>query len=191
MLELTKKENGLGYEQYYITTEEGTFEISFQGNLDLYWRYIYKGSILNCEDTHKFTISKENYFLYQLFEELYENIYNNTPFGDDQTYMSLNYPLVTNGIIDWHSDDFNYDKASRLMIEKNGEDFGVTFQKSEEDLTDGMFMTYAVRFRNSGSRYDYYNIPFMNMYNNLKNYDFDFHQIHMEEYLAKQKKLTR
>ena len=50
-----------------------------------------------------------------------------------------------------------------------------------------MSITYSIRFRNSGSRYEPFNICFMQMYNELKNYDSNCHQIHIEEYLYKQK----
>ena len=48
-------------------------------------------------------------------------------------------------------------------------------------------MSYSVRISNSGSRYGYFNIPFMNMYTKLCEYNPDYHQIHMEEYLYNEK----
>ena len=49
-----------------------------------------------------------------------------------------------------------------------------------------------IRFRNSGSSYDPFNIVFMKMYNEMKNID-DIndigHQIHIEEYLYNKEKI--
>jgi len=40
-----------------------------------------------------------------------------------------------------------------------------------------------VRIRNSGSRYIPFNQVFMKLYNSLQEYDSDYHQIHIEEYM--------
>lgn len=76
MLEITKQKNAHDYDVITIKTEDEEFEISFQNNLDLYWRYICKKSILDEEKTKKFRITKENYFIYNLFDELYNNVKN-------------------------------------------------------------------------------------------------------------------
>jgi hypothetical protein len=41
--------------------------------------------------------------------------------------------------------------------------------------------TLTIRFRNSGSTYDPFNIVFMKMYQRLQEYNPDYHQIHIEE----------
>ena len=48
----------------------------------------------------------------------------------------------------------------------------------------------GVRFRNSGSTYDPYNIIFMRMFQKLQEYIPEYHQIHLEE-LEYQKRLLR
>lgn len=40
MLEIKKYANENNYYTFNILTDEGKFEISYQNNLDLYWRYI-------------------------------------------------------------------------------------------------------------------------------------------------------
>ena len=45
----------------------------------------------------------------------------------------------------------------------------------------------TIRFRNSGSRYDPFNIIFMRLYQGLCNLDYEYHQIHIEEYLQESK----
>lgn len=40
-----------------------------------------------------------------------------------------------------------------------------------------------VRIRTSGSRFGFYFMPFMSMYQKLKEYNQDYQQIHIEEYL--------
>ena len=202
MVKIENEKNGHGYDVYTITTEDGTFEISFQGNLDLYWRYVCSKSISKEEPPKTFLITKENYFLFSLFETLYENIRNYHPFGEvgdnsvnkyfDELKEYEKYKeerLFKNNVIDWHSDDDPYDEATSIQIKKLNEDeFSVTFNRSK---TPDIYMTYSVRFRNRGSRYGYFHIPFMTMYNGLEKYDKDNNQIHMEEYKYYQKKLIK
>ena len=45
----------------------------------------------------------------------------------------------------------------------------------------------GIRFRNSGSTYTPFNNVFMRMYNQFLEYEPDFHQIHIEEILYKEK----
>lgn len=171
---------------YYIKNDQGIFKIEFGGNLDLYWSYIYEGSILKSPIFHTFTITKENYFFYNLLDELYNNIKNDNPFGDENNiykYDKLNQnKLFEDETIKWHSDDCIYEESSILEIKKEKDDYKITFYKSKEN-----FMSYSVRISNSGSRYGYFNIPFMNMYTKLCEYNPDYHQIHMEEYLYNEK----
>lgn len=214
MLEITKQKDEHGY-CFIISTNEGKFAISFAGNLDLYWSNIYCHNLLEEPNSKFFTITKENYFLYSLFEELYENIKNCNIFTFTEAdalfcendkeirdrkleIESLNNNLrkreeynpnrlFKDGIIEWHCDDFAYEDASILKIKKEEDNFEVIFEKSREE---NMSLTYSVRFRNSGSRYSLFNIAFMRMYNKLIDYDPEYHQVHIEECLY-QKKLEK
>ena len=115
-----------------------------------------------------------------MIEELYNNIKNNN-----------RNDLYQNNKIDWYSDDFVYENASRLLIEKIDECFKITFIKSKKEYDDGILMTYSVRISNSGSRYNPQNIEFMNMYDKLKEYENNFHQVHVEEVIYQQKLLKK
>ena len=158
MVEIKKEKDGNGYDKFKITTDEGSFNINFGGTLDLYWSYWPKEKIKNWPESKTFTITKENYFLYQKIEELYIRIKEKNPFPkiepeEDTTFL----------------EEFNLEDINNL------------------DKEDYAFPTFSVRFRNSGSRYEPYNFTFMNMYNGLCEYDSDYHQIHIEEYLYHQK----
>ncbi len=212
MLEITKGKNEHGY-IFTILTDEGKFDISFAGNLDLYWGYVYDGNLLEIPNVKKFKITKENYYLYSLFEELYEDIKNCNIFTLDESDIffcetgeeienrrieieSLNDDLrksesynpnrlFRNGNIEWHCDDFPYEESSVVKIAKKEDTFIVTFEKSK--IKD-IYLTYSVRFRNSGSSYAPFNMVFMKMYNKLIEYNPEYHQIHIEEYLYQKRK---
>ena len=50
---------------------------------------------------------------------------------------------------------------------------------------------FDIRFRTNGSRYWPFNIVFFNMYNDLLEYNSDYHQVHYEEYLYNEKVLKK
>lgn len=193
MQEIERYKNGWGYDTFIIKTDNGSFEILFAPNGDLYWRYLSEINVLEDKPVQELTITKENYFIYELFYKLYESIKNNKVFFDKETCYNLNErenKLFKNNMIEWYSDELPIDITSKLTIKKEDESFKVLFQKSKESH-DGIFITNSIRFRNSGSRYDPYNISFMQMYNELKEYNPNYHQIHIEECLYKQKKLKK
>lgn len=204
MLEIKRSINSHGYDVFDIMTDNGTFEISYENNLDLYWRYIYRDSIDKVENTKIFKITKENYYLYSLFEKLYQAIKEKKPYKTFPNYIDEElrnkklkyygrYELYKNRTITWYSDDFaEFANASNFGITKENDYFLVTFVKSKiEDFNGFLFPTYSVRIRNSGSRFDPFNNTFMGMYQRLKDYNPEYHQIHIEEYLYKSKKRIR
>ena len=200
MIEIKRKKNSHGYDVFDIITDDGTFEISYENNLDLYWRYIYTDSIDKVENTKIFKITKENYYLYSLFEELYQAIKEKKPYKTFPNYIDEDlrnkkikyyggHELYKNSTITWYSDDFaEYANASNFEIKKEKDYYLVTFVKSKiEDCNGFHFPTYSVRIRNSGSRFDPFNNTFMGMYQKLKDYNPEYHQIHIEEYLYNEK----
>lgn len=193
MQEVERYKNGWDYDTFVIKTDNGSFEILFAPNGDLYWRYLSEKNILNDKQKQELTITKENYVVYELFYKLYESIKNNKVFYDDEDYFEVNErenKLFKNNMIEWYSDELPIDITSKLTIRKENETFKVIFQKSKKSQ-DGISLTYTIRFRNSGSKYEPFNISFMHMYNELKEYDPNCHQMHIEEYLYKQKILKK
>ena len=212
MVEIKKQKTQFGY-SFKIMTDTGTFEIFFAGNLDLYWKYYYDGNIWEFNNSKPILITKENYFLYQLFDNLYHGVnkciiyYNSNNDKDelfDDFFNSLYNPLelqkelykkesfnpeslMQGNKLEWHCDDGYYDNASKFIIEPNKDSYKLTFYRSNDEF----FSNFCIRIRNSGSRYDPFNILFMNMYYELCNYDYNYHQIHMEEYLYQKKMVKR
>ena len=199
-------------------------DISYMGNLDLYWTINSKDNVIN---NNIFTITKENYALYELFEQLFIdikdiNIYSGEPvipfYLEDEEEISkyleeqkeayrkhnlANYNKLyddVNKTITWYSDETNHEVANILKIKKEDECFNIEFNiQKENSIYDRDFHSehyIPIRFRNSGSSYDPFNIIFMRMFNNLKEVD-DVneigHQICLDEYLynVKVKKLTK
>jgi len=187
MIEVTKTKNNHQYDEINIKTEEGQFEITFKNNLDLYWSYLYKGNIEEIEEDKIFTITKENYQLYLIFDNLYKKVIEKSK---DPKMMFIYNPekLVQGKIIDWHSDDCIYEKASCIQISKEDEEYQVKFIKSKEE---GLFKNFSIRICNSGSRHQPFNVLFMHLYHQLIEYEPNFHQIHIEEILYEMKRVRK
>ena len=194
MLDIKNYKSGHGYDYFELETAEGNFVISFENNLDSYWSFKPKVNFLDTKESYDVRITKENYFLYLLFNELYDSIKTGiiktgAVLDDDgiiyADWCDINHLFVDDSIY-YLSDDFIDEEASSFRITKEKEEFKIIFTKSHSNM---YFNTFAVRIRNSGCAYGYLNIPFMNLYNKLVLYSKEeYHQIHIEEYLYSLKK---
>lgn len=222
-MKVIKKETQFGY--IILFDEEDKFiRFAFGGNGDLYWSIHNKYKNEDNEiKSNFFIITKENYGVYKLFENLFLDIENISIFDseydtlfyleneeDMRVYLEEQYRLFNhsnynelfnkdNKTITWYSDETAHDVANILKIKKNKDSFKLEFYIQphidgyDEDFHSPNYI--PIRFRNSGSSYDPFNVIFMRMYNNMRDIDDvnDYgHQIHIEEYIFnKEKKLVK
>ena len=199
-MKISKENNEFGL-QIFIEEENSYLSIFYGGNLDLYWAiHSNKRKLENDSKSDMFVITKENYELYNLFENLYNDIKEINLFEDFEedkdkyrVYNRSNYQELfdeKNKTITWYSDETAHEVSNYLKIKKEKDCFIINFNIQEYiegyDRDFSSLYYIPIRFRNSGSRYDPFNIIFMRMYERLKEID-DIneygHQIHMEEYL--------
>ena len=189
MLEIKCNKSGHGYDYFDMSTDEGIFRISFENNLDSYWSFKPNVNFLDSEESYEINITKGNYFLYQLFEELYDSIktgiiQTGRTYNDDGI-IKLEKEEIKRLFVDdsiyFLSDDFADEEASSFRITKEKDIYKIVFSKSHSKI---YFNTFAVRIRNSGCRYGFFYIPFKNLYNKLVEYSKeDYYQMHLEEYV--------
>jgi hypothetical protein len=231
-MKLTKKENEHGL-SIFLTEGDKELGFWFGGNGDLYWHIYNRSKHGDTKDKEEsFTITKENYGVYRLFDRLFRDIDDINIFDNDdevpfyletqqeideylqeqrerreedkvrcREYNHANYHELydkDNQVITWYSDETAHPVANYLKIKRGEETFEVEmFTQPHQQGYDRDFGTsnyIPIRFRNSGSRYDPFNIVFMRMYNDMHEVDDildNGHQIHLEEYLYEQKKLTK
>ena len=223
-MKLIKKKNEFAL-NIFLIEENKYIGFIFGGNGDLYWSIHNKKK----DDTF-FVVTKENYDLYCLFEQLYFDIENinifeeNIPFYIEDENEKIKYiedkkkefekekaryrihnksnynELFNNDnkTITWYSDETSHKVANVLKIIKKEECFKIEFSTQpyiegyDRDFNSSNYI--PIRFRNSGSSYDPFNILFMKMYNKLQLIDDvnDFgHQIHIEEYLYNKNKVKK
>ena len=197
---------------YEFISKDNKLNISFCGNLDLYFT-IYG------ENINEFTITKENMTIYNLFDNLYSDIENINIYDEEHFPLYIeteeekkeylkekkdeyrlhnrsNYNELfnkNNKTITWYSDETAKEVANYLKIIKEEDNFKLEFytQPYIEGYDRDFNSKYSttIRFRNSGSRYEPFNACFMRLFNNLQKYNPDYHQITIEEYNQKVKKL--
>ena len=96
--------------------------------------------------------------------------------------------LVNEGNIVWKCDDYPHDIGPSFEISKCTDIIKITFDKGDtekQDLFHPKNRT-TVRIRTSGSAYNYFYIPFMMLFKELKELVL-INQIHIEEYLYTKK----
>ena len=179
MIDVTKEKTRGMRDIINIHTKEGLFYIAFESDMNLYFSY--SGNNLEDKDEYRFTIDKDNPFLYECFDNLYDSVINQKPYRYSENLANTEYiyPLARctcelihdDGIIEWHSDDEPYDLGSVLSISKDEEENYILGFKRAKDGN------CSVRIRNGGSCYDPYNASFMIMYNRLCDYDFELDKV--------------
>ena len=187
-------ENGL----YSITLikEEKLFKIVSMGNGDFYWVFYDKNEKDLNHRSGTFEITKENYEIYKIFDELYNDVKDSKIFGEEsfdkerESYFKKvsNYnDLFHEGIITWVCDEIGHiDDTNLVNIHKNEESYTIEFL-----LNDKEYYGHSIRFRNSGSYYRPYNIIFNRMFDKLKDYEDEYRQIHIEEYLYEKNRILK
>lgn len=209
-MKLTKQETEFGID-VLLKEENKAFEISFGGNLDLYWKIRSKEE----SDKHSFIITKENGVVYRLFETLYNDIENINIFSNDiyteeeikeqkNRYRKFNLSRYNdlfdkdNKTITWHSDETAYDVSNILRIKKKEDSFELEFSIQphingyDRDFNSPNYI--PIRFRNSGSMYLPFNYLFMKMYKELIKVDDvnDYgHQMTIDEFQYKKRLVNK
>lgn len=174
---------------FAFISDNKKLEIIFGGNLDLHL-ILSDGKIHPMdEEVHLyFDITKEDYEIYSLFDELYQDIINNK---DAYSYDLL---VDENLNINWASDDGVIDVVDILKIIRLDDDtYRLEFIRQSKIIgcTFKNPFNLTVLICNSGSRYKPFNVYFMKMYNKLQDIDIEYHQYEIEEldYLKRIKKL--
>ena len=169
----------------------------YGGTLDLYWS-LHSRNIL---EDNSIEVDKSNPTMYQAFIELFKdvetmNIYGNTKRNKSKYVFYNNLYDKENKTITWYSDETASEVSNYLKIINEEDKFKLEFfiQDHIEGYSHDFYNKFyiPIRFSNSGSKYDPFNIIFMRMFRNLGQLDDDkFYkpQASVSEENAVQKKL--
>lgn len=230
-MKVVKSYNEFGYKKIILIDANKELLFTYGGNGDLYWILKNKDSDYREQRHDFFVITKENYQVYSIFEELFNNIHNFNIYDDDEIpfylqdadeirdylrkrkqerkweiekYIRFNASCYNDlydrdsKVICWHSDETNYLVSNVVKIKKLKDMFLIRFYTQKQ--LDGYDREYdcsfstSIRFRNSGSRYDPFNLVFMQMFQKLQDVDDVLdknHQLHIEEYVYEKPKILK
>lgn len=137
-----------------------SFIMMIGGNFDLYW------VPENYNQIKSFYFDKDDEFVYKIFTKLFKKI-------KEEDGNGLNYPKTLNeNTFTFISEDFPEDKANRLEIIKEKDQFKINFIKNENLDIYGIFRRGCnICFCNSGSRVPKVEQLFMLMFNELAYYN--------------------
>lgn len=141
---------------YYIAT----FSISQNEEIYYYFESLID-NIINCKVLDVSDIELE---LCSTKEQMNE-LLNSSQLDNETLKNSDVYnKLVQDSVIVWYSDNIYEEKANKIRIEKKNDKIILTFTDNPDDPTFG----FGIRICNSGSRYDPFNVCFMNLFNQLQ-----------------------
>lgn len=115
-------------------------------------------SVRDATNPAVFNVNLSDEVLYLVIDKLYNIIQENAK----QNNNSL---LFHDNMIDYHSDECDYNVASRLIIMRNNHDYNIMVLENKLEDTNN-----TVIIANKSMRYSD-NQPFFEFYNNLNNYD--------------------
>ena len=197
-MDISRKDNFIDSYNYEFNNGDNRLLISFERNMDLYFQLFLKKRIEFGKSAQiNFDITKEDYDLFLLFDELYNDVisykideYNNRL--NNKFYLQDRYEILVdnNKNITWVSDEGQFDYEDAFKISKiNCDIYRMTFIRNP--IMGEFFLKNAhvisVRISNSGSRYDPFNIIFMRFFNNLQKIDPNNRQINNKENLSLKK----
>lgn len=193
MIKVNKVKNDLGLNDIIISNGNQGMMILYDDNNTLYW--VIKDSKKPLE------ITKENYALYCLFEQLYRKVMSSEIFqitdkevnscstirellelreliskkNEQAKEKGIEKNLFSTNCISWHSDEDSLDMANILHISKTEDKIVLYFE------TKNIERNGCISFQMKDSRYIPFQLLFMQLYYQLQNYEEDFQQIHIEE----------
>lgn len=183
MTKLTKDTNLDGTDVINIETEEGLFYMYLSSDLNIYFDY--SNSDIDDKKEYSFKIVNDNSFVYKSFNDLYDAFMSEKPYKYSDNLYNPKYvyplsdckinPVDDKGRISIHNEQEDIEVASKLLIEKNDDDYIVTFKKGLNMIPGND--TCKVCIKNGGSSYDPYNLPFVIMYNSLREHDFELDEV--------------
>lgn len=198
MIKLIKEKNQMGSLDIRLQIDENiTLDIILGGVGDVYWIYDNQNFFDIKEDPmyDKLIITKEDIDIYNIFNELYEDLTKCRIYTPDKCNFidgwneqdekrcllsnqrirkSIRYnKLVQNSVITWYSDEEYKDIAEIVRISKKDDNIIIEFirQSKKDELGQHRLPGwYSIRFRMDGCTYEPCNIVFWRHYNNLQKY---------------------
>ncbi len=201
-MKFEKRKDELGYYDINLIKDRKKFKIFFGGNGDLYWelfpKILFDEEIkLPEEIIETFEVSKDDDYIYEVFDELYTrikecNVFSKNKLGLENYGLkedslteeekklvvesakehlrktSRHSDLFNNEVVSWHTENALYEEGNIVNIYKKTDKYLIEFKYNKKSIDE---LDFSIRFCNSGSTYQPFNLVFMNAYNELCEYE--------------------
>lgn len=199
MISIIKEKNQMGSLDIRLQIEENiTLDVVFGGVGDVFWIYDNQNFFDVKEDPmyDKLLITKEDTDIYNIFNELYEDLINCRIYIPDKCGFIEGWneqdekrcrlanerikteprynKLVKDGVITWYSDEEYESIAEIVRISKQDDNIVIEFiRQSTIDELGGHRLPgwYSIRFRMDGCTYEPCNVVFWRHFDNLQKYE--------------------
>ena len=173
-MEILFKEGQTDFKDVHIKNDNKIFSMYFMNVGDLFWT-INKSEPYSIKETFDIPVKEKE--IYKLFDDLYKTV-SKARIIDARDDKYLKNKLVERELfnketktIKWHSDATYFDSDDVVKIIKEKDNYHLEFtrpEKYEDPFHMGSGRMISIRFRNSGSYYDPFNIAFMEMFRNAQ-----------------------
>ena len=150
-----------------LRDQDKILRIFYAGNLDLYMNLQTRDLLPEEEDAEiSFDINKSEKRVYPIMEKLYEDVIQGKIFDD-----------ISKRDMERNRESYYYKDLvdEESIIQKTNDNIKLTFKRKKEVYEERLRSGYviSIRISTSGSRYQYFFVPFMKMYQNLQEIEFD------------------
>lgn len=158
---------------YYTNNEDVIFKIKEEdGEIHILFDQLYQDII----DGNIFPL-KDSDLIGKSSDEIKKNIEENEEQKSIFKELAKSSGLIKNGVITWHSEDYDeYEFSSVLTIKKLDDTINIIFSKNKISNNENSMLfhpTYNIRITESGGRYWPFFILFANFRRKLQNIDWE------------------
>lgn len=144
--------------------ESGNYTATFSINQNQDVYQYFESLIDNIIKCKVFAVSDNELEMCNTKEQMNELLKSSQLYNEGLKNRDVYNRLVQDSAIIWYSDNIYDEKANKLKIEKEDDKIILTFIDNPDDPTFG----FGIRICNSGSKYDPFNVCFMNLFNQLQ-----------------------
>lgn len=148
----------------YNIDENGCYNATFSINQNQEIYQYFESLVDNIIKCKVFDVSGTQLEIYNTKEPMNELLNSDQLYNETLKNNNIYSRLVQDSAITWYSDDIYDEKANKLKIEKKDNEILLTFIDNPDDPTFG----FGIRICNSGSKYEPFNLCFMDLFNQLQ-----------------------
>lgn len=175
-MEVVRKKGAVGYE-YIIGCDDNILKISFDEKQNIYLTGKHKDK----DSKHiLFYITEEDYSIFEAFDHLYERL-TKIPLKDERKKRSSKNKIKGNTVVFesdqdiFNSTDTKKNKSNNIIMIKEENDILLQFNYNNP-------INKTIFVNKTSNQHSHFEDAFTRFYDEIQNYDPNYHQMHIREY---------